>query len=84
MENQSKQQHKVRVFSTPTCPYCITLKAFLDDKGIEYQYIDVSQDEAARDEMVEKTGQRGVPVIEIDGQMIIGFDKEKISQLLGL
>jgi len=73
---------KIRIFSTPTCPYCITLKEYLKDKGFDFEDIDVSQDEKAREEMVEKTGQMGVPVVEIDGKIIIGFDKEKISELL--
>lgn len=72
----------VRVYSTPTCPYCVTLKAFLEEKNIEFEDIDVSQDKAALDEMVKKSGQMGVPVVEIDGQIIVGFDKEKISELL--
>ena len=74
----------VKVYSTPTCPYCDTLKAFLKEKGIEYQDIDVATDDKARDEMVNKSGQMGVPVVEIDGQIVVGFDKEKISQILNI
>ncbi|KPJ54814.1 glutaredoxin [Parcubacteria bacterium DG_72] len=73
---------KIRIFSTSSCPYCVTLKEYLKDKGFEIEDIDVSQDQKALDEMVEKSGQMGVPVIEIDGQIVIGFDKEKINQLL--
>jgi len=72
----------IKVFSTPTCPYCVTLKEFFKEHNIEFEDIDVSQDEKARDEMVEKSGQMGVPVVDINGEIIIGFDKEKISQLL--
>lgn len=72
----------VRIFSTPYCPYCIALKEFLKEKGIDFEEIDVSRDEKALNEMVEKSGQLGVPVVEIDGQIVIGFDKEKISELL--
>lgn len=72
----------VKVFSTPTCPYCVTLKEFFKEHNIEFEDIDVSQDEKARDEMVEKSGQMGVPVVDINGEIVIGFDKEKISQLL--
>ncbi len=75
---------KVKVFSTSSCPYCVTLKEFLKEHNIEFEDIDVSQNKAALDEMVEKSGQMGVPVIEIDGKIVIGFDKEKISQLLNL
>lgn len=73
---------KVRVFSTPSCPYCVTLKQFLKKYDIEFEDIDVSQDKNAMDEMIKKSGQMGVPVVDIDGKFIIGFDKEKICKLL--
>lgn len=72
----------VKIFSTPSCAYCVTLKEFLKAKGFEFEEIDVSANEAALNEMIEKSGQMGVPVVEIDGQIVVGFDKEKISQLL--
>lgn len=72
----------VKVFSTPSCPYCVTLKEFLKKHDIEFEDIDVSQDKVALNEMVKKSGQMGVPVVDIDGQIVIGFDKEKITQLL--
>lgn len=72
----------IKVYSTPTCPYCVTLKEFLKEHNIEFEDIDVSQDDKARDEMIKKSGQMGVPVVEINGEIVIGFDKEKISQLL--
>jgi glutaredoxin-like YruB-family protein len=72
----------VKVFSTPFCPYCVSLKNFLKERDVEFEEFDVSQDEKARNEMVKKTGQLGVPVIDIDGEFIVGFDKEKISKLL--
>lgn len=72
----------VKVFSTPACPYCVTLKQFLKDREIDFEDIDVSKDKAALEEMVKKSGQMGVPVLDIDGQIVVGFDKEKISQLL--
>ena len=75
---------KVRVFSTQMCPYCVTLKEFLKGHNIEFEDIDVSQDKTALDEMVKKSGQMGVPVVDIDGQIIIGFDKEKICELLNI
>ena len=75
---------KVKVYSTPTCPYCHQAKDFLKENKIEFDDIDVSQDEKAGKEMVEKTGQMGVPVIEIEGQFIVGFDKDKIKELLKL
>jgi len=75
---------KIKVYSTPACPYCITLKTFLKEHNIGFEDIDVSQDKKALDEMVKKSGQMGVPVIDIDGEVIIGFDKEKISKALGI
>lgn len=72
----------IKVYSTPTCSYCLTLKAFLREKGIVFEEVDVSQDERAAREMIEKSGQMGIPVVEIDGQIVVGFDKAKISQLL--
>lgn len=73
---------KIKVYSTTSCPYCYTLKAFLKEKGIEFEEIDVGTDEKVREEMIRKSGQMGVPVVEIDGEIIVGFDREKICQLL--
>jgi glutaredoxin-like YruB-family protein len=75
---------KIKVYSTPTCPYCVMAKDFLKQNKIKFEDIDVSRDHKAADEMVKKTGQYGVPVIEIDGKMIIGFDKEAIKKALKL
>lgn len=74
----------IKVYSTPTCPYCVTLKEWLRGKKIEFKDIDVAEDEKERDEMIEKSGQMGVPVIDIDGKIVVGFDREKISELLGI
>lgn len=74
----------VKVYSTPSCPYCVTLKEFLKGHNIKFEDIDVSKNEKALNEMVEKSGQMGVPVVDIDGQIVVGFDKEKISQLLDI
>jgi len=74
----------VKVYVSPACPYCYTLKEFLKEKGIEFEEIDVSKDEKARDEMIKKTGRLEAPIIEIDGQIVVGFDKEKICKLLNI
>ena len=74
----------VKVYSTPTCPWCIRAKQFLKENNIEFQNLDVSSDKLAADQMMAKTGQMGVPVLDIDGEFIIGFDKDKIKQSLGL
>ncbi len=73
---------KVKVYSTPSCPYCVMAKDFLKEKGVEYEDIDVSTDQIAAKEMVEKTGQMGVPVIDIDGELIVGFNKPAIEKAL--
>ncbi len=74
----------VKVYSTPTCPYCIRVKQFLNDNNIAFENYDVSADQAKAEEMIQKTGQMGVPVIDIEGELIVGFDKEKIKQSLGI
>ncbi len=75
---------KVRVYSTPTCPYCKMAKEYLRQNNIQFEDIDVSADEEKVAEMINKSGQMGVPVIEIDNQIIVGFDRQKISKALGL
>ena len=74
----------VKVYSTPTCPYCIRTKQFLSDNNIAFENFDVAADQAKADEMIQKSGQMGVPVLDIEGEIIVGFDKEKIKQALGL
>ena len=75
---------KVKVYSTPTCPYCIRAKQFLKENNIEFENLDVSGNQSAAEEMIQKSGQMGVPVLDIDGEIIVGFDKEKIETALGL
>lgn len=77
-------QHSVKIFTTPTCAYCKMAKEFFKTNNVEYQEFNVAQDAKARDEMIQKSGQLGVPVIFIDSNLIIGFDKPKIAQLLGI
>ncbi len=74
----------VIVYSTPNCPWCVRVKQFLKENNILFLDWDVSVDQLAADEMIKKSGQMGVPVLDIDGQIVVGFDKEKIKQLLGL
>ena len=73
---------KVKVYSTPTCPWCKKAKDFLKGKNIEFEDINVAENQEAAKEMVDKSGQMGVPVIEIDGEIVVGFDKEKLESLL--
>lgn len=72
----------IKVYSTPTCPYCVTLKNFLKENNFQFEDIDVSQNEVAAKEMIDKSGQMGVPVVDIDGEIIVGFDQERIKKLL--
>jgi len=74
----------VKVYTTPSCPYCFTLKEFFKERNVTFEDIDVSQDEKARDYIIKKTGKIEVPVIEIDSEVIAGFDKEKIVKLLNI
>lgn len=74
----------VKIYSTPTCPWCIRTKQFLKDNNVIFEDIDISANQAATEEMIQKTGQMGVPVVDIEGEIIVGFDKEKIAQALGL
>ena len=72
----------IQVFTTPTCPYCTKVKQWLDDNGYDYEEHDVSEDKDKAREMIEKTGQRGVPQVFIDDEAIIGFQPEKIEQAI--
>lgn len=74
----------VKIYSTPTCPYCIRAKQFLKDNNVEFENIDVSSDQQKAEEMVKISGQMGVPVLDIEGEIIVGFDKEAIKKVLGI
>ncbi|MFA4954757.1 MAG: glutaredoxin domain-containing protein [Patescibacteria group bacterium] len=74
----------VKVYSTPTCPYCKLTKDFLKEKGIAFTEIDVASDSTAANEMVKKSGQMGVPVVDVDGQIIVGWNKNALEEALGL
>jgi glutaredoxin-like YruB-family protein len=75
---------KVTIYSTPTCGYCQAAKSFFQDKGVEYTEHNVSEDADKRQEMIDKSGQMGVPVIFVDEEMMVGFDEDKMTELLGL
>jgi len=74
----------IKLYSTPTCVYCKTLKGYLTKNGKEFEDIDVSKDEKKLQEMIKSSGQMGVPVLDIDGEVITGFDKVKIDKLLNI
>lgn len=74
----------VKIYSTPTCVYCKTLKGYFQKNKIDFEDIDVSKDEQQLQKMIKDSGQMGVPVVDIDGQVIVGFDKVKIDKLLNI
>ncbi|MCH7850516.1 MAG: glutathione S-transferase N-terminal domain-containing protein [Nanoarchaeota archaeon] len=75
---------EVKVYSTPGCPWCQKAKEFLKANNIKYKDINVAEDSSAAKEMTEKSGQKGVPVIDIDGKILIGFDESELKGALGL
>ena len=79
-----QRTHRVLVFTTPTCPWCNRAKAYLREQHVPFREVDVSRDAPAARDLVRRTGQMGVPVIEIDGRPVVGFDRPRINRLLGL
>ena len=77
-----KTQKKVVIYSTPNCPICHRAKEYLDKEGITYQDINVAADNAAAREMINKSGQMGVPVILVDEEMMVGFNQARLSEML--
>ena len=82
IQANGKKQKQVIVYTTPSCSWCTTLKTYLDQKQVRYREINVASDSGAAEAMVRKSGQQGVPQTEISGQMVVGFDKNRINQLL--
>ncbi len=83
MAAMNKPQPRVIVFSTPTCPHCNSAKSYFRQKGIKFNDVDVSRDASAARDMVRRSGQMGVPVIDIGGRIVVGFNRPLIDQLLG-
>ncbi|MCX6820127.1 MAG: glutaredoxin family protein [Candidatus Adlerbacteria bacterium] len=77
-------QNTVTIYTTPTCHFCKLAKEFFAEKNVQYTAYDVSADAAKREEMIQMTGQLGVPVIDINGDLMVGFDREKIAAKLGI
>lgn len=75
---------QVTIYTSPTCAYCHQLRSFLEDQEVEFEEVDVTQDQEAARRIVSETGQMGVPVTEINGTYILGFAKDTISQKLGI
>ncbi|MDY0406471.1 glutaredoxin domain-containing protein [Virgibacillus sp. 179-BFC.A HS] len=74
--------NQITVYTTTTCPYCVMMKDFLREKGLPFSEVNVQQDRAAADRLVKTTGEMGVPQTEINGQWVLGFDPEKVMQLV--
>ncbi|MCX6805603.1 MAG: glutaredoxin family protein [Candidatus Saccharibacteria bacterium] len=81
MSEEKTVQDKAIIYSTPTCQFCKNVEAYLDEKGYKFEKIDVSADPAKAQEMIDKSGQMGVPVTEIKGAVIVGWDKPKFEAL---
>jgi glutaredoxin 3 len=75
---------KIIIYTTPTCTYCKMTKEFLGENKIAYEEKDVTTDEVSRNEMIQKSGQMGVPVVDIEGEIIVGFNKDKLAELLSV
>lgn len=75
---------QVIMYTTPTCGYCKLAKAFFNENNVTFEEKDVTVDAPARETMIQKSGQLGVPVITVDDELVIGFDKEKLKKLLGI
>ena len=74
----------IKVYCTPHCPWCTAAKDYLKNHGFEFEEIDVSTDPLLAEELIKKSGQMGVPVIEIDDELIIGFNRERIDEVLNI
>jgi glutaredoxin 3 len=81
---ETKPQPRVIVFSTPTCSFCNMAKKYFREKGIKFKDVDVSRDPIAARDMVRRSGQQGVPVIDIGGKIVVGFDRPRIDKYLGI
>jgi glutaredoxin-like YruB-family protein len=82
--NPDRPQKSVTVYTTPTCTWCNTIKTYLRKNGIAFREVDVSRDQSAAEAMVRRSGQQGVPQTDIEGTMVVGFNKGKINELLGI
>jgi glutaredoxin-like YruB-family protein len=81
---ETKPQPRVIVFSTPTCSFCNMAKKYFREKGVRFKDVDVSRDSAAARDMMRRSGQQGVPVIDIGGRIVVGFDRVRIDKYLSL
>lgn len=81
-QNTPQKKKRVILFTTPTCGYCTAAKQYFRQNGVRFREVDVTKDPAAARDMQRRSGQMGVPVIDINGRIVVGFDRPKIEQLL--
>jgi len=84
MSRKKQEFPKVLLFTTPTCPHCKHAKRYFRKKNVPFRDVDVSRDRAAARDMVRRSGQQGVPVVDIGGQVVVGFNRRKIDKILDL
>lgn len=84
MDTTEQKDKTIIIYSTPTCHFCHLAKEFLAEHGVPFTDYDVQNDLEKRKEMVEKTGQMAVPVIDVDGEVMVGFDRERLAELAGI
>ena len=83
-ETATRPTHRVQVYTTSSCPWCVKVKAYLNQHGVAFEELNVSTDPRAAQRMVARSGQQGVPQLDIDGHVVVGFDKRRIDSLLHL
>ncbi len=81
---KEKKTHRVIIYTTPTCSWCRTVKSYLKKNHIVFREVDISRDEKAAQNLMRKSGQMGVPQTDIDGRIVVGFDKAKLDAILGI
>jgi len=74
----------IKIYTTPTCPWCKKTKEFFKEHNIEYEELDVAGNQETAKEMIDKSGQMGVPVVDIDGEIIVGYDIDRLKKSLKL
>ncbi len=75
---------KVKIYTTPSCVYCKMAKTYFAEHNVQYEELNVANDARLQQEMIQKSGQMGVPVIDVDGKIVIGFDKARLAELVGI
>lgn len=84
MEKDKSEKGKIIIYTTSTCPWCLKTKEFFKENNVKYKEVNVQEDEKARNEMFEKSGQFGVPVVDLNGKIIVGFQKDVLKKTLGI